>query len=295
MFIAILKLIRPQQWLKNSFIFLPMFFAGRLTDIYCWIQSMWAFIAFSFIASAIYCINDIKDVEADGQHPRKCHRPIASGAIPVNIAIVITIILISLSYLILFTKLSATLLEGVCVISVYLVLNLAYCFRLKRYAIIDVFIISLGFVLRLALGGMVCDIWLSPWIVCLTFLLALFLAFAKRRDDVLLHEQEGILARKNIVRYNSEFMNQTLGILASVTMVCYIIYSVSPDVEMRLGSGYIYITSIFVLAGILRYLQITVVDRRSGSPTKILISDRFIQATILGWIVTFFLIIYILK
>lgn len=295
MFIAILKLIRPQQWLKNSFIFLPMFFAGRLTYVYCWGQSLWAFLAFSFIASAIYCINDIKDVEADRKHPRKCHRPIASGAITVNTAIVITIIMTILSYLIFFTELTSSLWGGVGVISLYLVLNLTYCFGLKQYAIIDVFIISLGFVLRLALGGIVCDIWLSPWIVCLTFLLALFLAFAKRRDDVLLHEQEGILARKNIVRYNSEFMNQTLGILASVTMVCYIIYSVSPDVEMRLGSGYIYITSIFVLAGILRYLQITIVDRRSGSPTKILMKDRFIQATILGWIVTFFLIIYIFK
>lgn len=290
--LQIIRLIRPTQWLKNCFIYVPMFFAGRLSDVYCWMQSLWAFLAFSFIASAIYCINDIKDVDADRKHPRKCHRPIASGAIPVNIAIVITIILISLSYLILFQKLTATLLGGGCVITLYLVLNLAYCFGLKRYAIIDVFIISLGFVLRLALGGIVCDIWLSPWIVCLTFLLALFLAFAKRRDDVLLYTQEGILARKNIVRYNSEFMNQTLGILASVTMVCYIIYSVSPDVEMRLGSGYIYITSIFVLAGILRYLQITIVDRRSGSPTQILMKDRFIQTTILGWIVTYIFLIY---
>lgn len=288
----VIILIRPAQWLKNLFIFLPMFFSGKLTDVFCWVQSLWAFLAFCFIASAIYCINDIKDIDEDRKHPRKCHRPIASAAIPVNFAIVITIILISLSYLILFTKLTATLLGGVCVISLYLVLNIAYCLGLKRYAIIDVFIISLGFVLRLALGGIVCGIWLSPWIVCLTFLLALFLAFAKRRDDVLLHEQEGVLARKNIVRYNSEYLNRTLGIIASVTMVCYIIFSVSPDVEMRLGSRYIYITSIFVLAGILRYLQITIVDRRSGSPTKILINDRFIQATILGWIVTFIFLIY---
>lgn len=289
----IILLIRPQQWLKNSFIFLPMFFAGRLTDIYCWRESLWAFLAFSFIASAIYCINDIKDVEADKKHPKKCIRPIASGKIPIKIAVVITIVMIILSYLIVFTELTSSLWGGISVISIYFVLNLTYCFGLKQYAIIDVFIISFGFVLRLALGGIVCNIWLSPWIVCLTFLLALFLAFAKRRDDVLLLEQEGIRARKNIVRYNSEFMNQTLGILASITMVCYIIYSVSPDVEMRLGSGYIYITSIFVLAGILRYLQIAIVDERSGSPTKILIKDRFIQSTIIGWLVTFVFLIYV--
>lgn len=270
-----------------------MFFAGKLLDIHCWIQSFWAFLAFSFIASAIYCINDIKDVETDRNHPKKCHRPIASGAVSVRLATAITVILVALSYGIIFIELKSKVWESAGIISLYFLLNLAYSFKLKQYAIIDVFIISLGFVLRLALGGVVCKIWLSPWIICLTFLLALFLAFAKRRDDVLLHEKSGIVARKNIVRYNSDFLNQTLGILASITMVCYIMYSVSPDVETRLGSSYIYITSIFVLAGILRYLQLAIVDSRSGSPTKLLMKDRFIQTCILLWIIAFVIILYL--
>ena len=287
-----IKLIRPHQWLKNGFIFLPMFFSGNILETEYWQNCIWAFIAFSLMASSIYCINDIKDVDADRRHPKKCGRPIASGAVSVTMAWVITIICFLTSYVIIFHELKSSLWGGVTIVTLYFVLNLAYCFKLKQFAIIDVFIIATGFVLRLILGGTVCSIWLSPWIVCLTFLLTLFLAFAKRRDDVVLHEHKGIVVRKNILRYNSEFMNQTLGILASITIVCYIIYSVSPDVELRIGSQYVYVTSIFMLAGILRYLQLAIVDQRSGSPTKVLLKDRFIQACIICWIMTFAFIIY---
>lgn len=264
-----------------------------MNNINSWINCFWAFVAFSFIASGIYCINDVHDKSIDATHPKKKTRPIASGLISIPAAMIISITLIGISYVTIFFGLKSTLYGALVIITTYFILNLAYSFQLKKYAIIDVFIIALGFVLRLVLGGVVCAIWLSPWIVCLTFLLTLFLAFAKRRDDVILHEKAGIVTRKNVLRYNSDFMNQTLGILAAITMVCYIIYSVSPDVEKRLGNHYIYITSIFVLAGILRYLQVTIVEEKSGSPTKILLRDRFLQLCIVGWIMTFLLIIYI--
>jgi hypothetical protein len=127
----------------------------------------------------------------------------------------------------------------------------------------------------------------------MTFLLALFLAFAKRRDDVVMYETTGTIIRKNVNRYNITFMNQVIGIIASITMVCYIMYTVSPEVIERFQSTSLYITSVFVLAGIIRYLQITIVDIKSGSPTTILIKDRFIQLCILGWLLTFSLIIYL--
>ncbi len=233
------------------------------------------------------------DAEVDRQHPKKRLRPIASGEISEGVAYTIMTILVIISFALCWMLGRNQRLLVACIIGLYFILNLAYCLRLKHYAIIDVFIISLGFVLRLCAGGQACNIWLSPWIVSMTFLIALFLAFAKRRDDVVIRETTGQVTRDNTVRYNLEFMNQTLGLIGAITIVCYIIYTVSPDVVERMGSGYVYITSIFVLAGILRYLQVAIVDAGSGSPTKILLSDRFIQACVLMWILVFVTIIYL--
>jgi len=172
-------------------------------------------------------------------------------------------------------------------------MNIAYSLKLKQLAIVDVFIIATGFVLRVLAGGMATDIFLSHWIVLMTFLLTLFLAFAKRRDDVVTLEESGVAMRPSVNHYNLPFMNLAISILASITMVCYIMYTVSPVVVERFNSPYVYLTSLFVLAGIIRYLQITVVDVKSGSPTRVLLKDRFIQGCILCWIIAFVLIIYL--
>ena len=127
----------------------------------------------------------------------------------------------------------------------------------------------------------------------MTFLLALFLAFAKRRDDLAIYEETGKSMRDNIYRYNLPFMNQTIGVIASITMVCYIMYTVNQDVMDRFNTQYLFTTSFFVLAGIIRYLQLTIVDVKSGSPTKVLLNDHFLQVCILGWLMTFFLLIYL--
>lgn len=292
MMLSVIRLIRPLQWAKNVFVLLPIFFGGKLFDINCWHQGLIVFASFSFMASAIYCLNDIIDAEADRKHPKKRYRPVASGAVSKRQAGVIMscLILVSLALCLFLGPASFRVLAILCL---YLILNIAYCLKLKQYAIIDVFIVSFGFILRLVAGGIACDIWLSPWIVLMTFLLALFLAFAKRRDDVVLYEQKGLVARKNIVRYNLPFINQTLGIIGAITIVCYIIYTVSPEVETRFNSRYVYVTSVFVLAGILRYLQVTIVDIRSGSPTKILLRDRFIQCCICLWGLAFIAILYL--
>lgn len=290
---SIVRLMRPQQWVKNGFVFLPMFFSGRLLDGFCWRQSILSFLAFSFAASAVYCLNDIRDVEADRLHPRKRNRPVASGDVSVPVASVIMVVIGALALAIGFFALGAQGLEAGSVLAAYLVMNVLYCLRLKRFAIVDVFIISIGFVLRLMMGGLACEIWMSPWIVCLTFLLALFLAFAKRRDDVVILEATGVVTRGNILKYNLPFLNQTLGIVGAVTMMCYLMYSVSPEVVARLDCEYVYVTSIFVLAGILRYLQIAIVDVKSGSPTKVLLKDRFVQACIICWVASFATILYL--
>ena len=288
----IVILLRPQQWLKNGFIFIPLFFDHKLTDWYCLCSAILAFFAYSFAASAIYCLNDLIDVEADRKHPKKCKRPIAAGVISKAQALVLVALCLGVAFAI------ASLLEGnaqwkvMGILGGYIVMNIAYCLKLKQMAIVDVFIIAVGFVLRIFVGGFATGVVLSQWIVLMTFLLALFLAFAKRRDDVVIYEDTGVLARKNVNRYNLPFMNQVIGVVSSITMVCYIMYTVDPGVMERMGSRYVYITSVFVLAGIIRYLQLTIVDVKSGSPTKVLMKDRFVQCSIIGWIITFVLIIY---
>lgn len=172
-------------------------------------------------------------------------------------------------------------------------MNIAYCVKLKQIAIIDTIIIATGFVLRILIGGIVTQIWISEWLILMTFLLALFLAFAKRRDDVVIYTNTGVKARSNINRYNLDFMNQAISIIAAITIVCYIMYTVSDEVVQRMESSHLYLTSIWVIAGILRYLQLTIVDVKSGSPTKVLMKDRFTQLCIAGWIASYFVILYI--
>ena len=288
----IVILLRPQQWLKNGFIFIPLFFDHKLTDWYCLCSAILAFFAYSFAASAIYCLNDLIDVEADRKHPKKCKRPIAAGVITKVQALLLVALCLCVAFAIASMLDSYAQWKVMGILGVYIVMNIAYCLKLKQMAIVDVFIIAVGFVLRIFVGGFATGVVLSQWIVLMTFLLALFLAFAKRRDDVVIYEDTGVLARKNVNRYNLPFMNQVIGVVSSITMVCYIMYTVDPEVIARMGSRYVYLTSVFVLAGIIRYLQLTIVDVKSGSPTKVLMKDRFVQCSIIGWIITFVLIIY---
>ena len=286
-----LLLIRPQQWIKNGFVLIPMFFGGRLLNVDDAIASVVTFFAFSFVASAIYCFNDIIDVEADRRHPVKCHRPIASGAVSVPTAYALMVILTLLSALLLFFLPQRTG-ETAGIVAFYFLLNMAYCLWLKRHAIIDVCTVAFGFVLRILAGGMACEVAVSNWLVLMTFLLALFLSFAKRRADVLRMNETGEPPRRNTIRYNLTFVNQAITVTGTVTLVCYIMYTVSPEVVSRFHAPYLYLTSIFVLVGLLRYMQLTVVDEVSGDPTKILLRDRFTQAIVVAWIMSFLLIIY---
>ncbi len=288
----IFLLLRPQQWMKNGFVFLPLFFSGNLCNTSMLLQTLIAFLSYSLAASSIYCFNDIYDREADRLHPKKRLRPVASGVVSVAKAYVLMLFVLLLSLLVAFFGLTAWR-EACFIIGFYYVMNLAYCIRLKQIALVDVVIIAVGFVLRVVLGGAVTGIVLSHWIVVMTFLLALFLAFAKRRDDVVLYENTGVLPRRNVNRYNLQFMNQTIAVIASITLVAYMMYTVSDEVMERLGSHRIYITAIFVLMGILRYMQLTIVDVKSGSPTKVLMHDRFVQACIVGWCISFLILIYL--
>jgi 4-hydroxybenzoate polyprenyltransferase len=291
---AYLNLIRPKQWIKNFFVMVPLFFGGELFDVKSLIAGAITFMAYSFAASSIYCYNDIHDVDDDRRHPAKCTRPVASGAVSVFQAYILMGLMILLS-MICITFLPENNIETGGVILFYWVLNIAYCAKLKRYAIVDVCIVAFGFVLRLFAGGFASDILLSKWIVLMTFLITLFMSFAKRRDDVLRMEETGEAPRHNTIRYNLTFINQAITITASVTLVCYIMYTVSPEVIEHFHTDYLYLTSVFVLLGLLRYIQLAVVDKESGDPTKIILKDHFTQLVVFAWFISFLIIIYVFK
>ena len=289
----IIILLRPHQWLKNVFVFLPLFFHGDLGNVPMLVKALVAFFAYSLAASGIYCLNDLIDVEADRRHPKKRKRPIALGAVSKGCACMLVALCWMASAAVIMLLGADACWKALAIIVFYIVMNIAYCLKLKRMAIVDVFVIAVGFVLRMFIGGVVTGVSMSQWIVLMTFLLALFLAFAKRRDDVVIYEDAGVKARENVNRYNLPFMNQVIGIVCSITMVCYIMYTVSPETTVRMGSSHVYLTSVFVLAGIIRYLQLTIVDTKSGSPTKVLMKDRFVQCSIILWILSFVVLIYL--
>ncbi|MFT4926207.1 MAG: decaprenyl-phosphate phosphoribosyltransferase [Phenylobacterium sp.] len=280
--------MRPHQYIKNLFILLPLYFGLKMTDLALLFDASMAFIAFSLTASAVYILNDYCDIAADRLHPSKKHRPLAAGTVSKQQAVVVFFALLGISFAIMAT-LSVT---AAAILACYLVLNIAYSLSLKHVAIIDVSIIAIGFVLRLFVGSTVTAVPLSTWIVLMTFLLTLFIALAKRRDDMLIYLKTGQKTRKVIDGYNLKFLDIGLAIMASVVIVGYIIYTTSMEVVQRVHSEYLYLTSLFVILGVFRYLQIAFIHQDSGSPTKIVLNDRFIQVVLLGWIVSFTWILY---
>jgi decaprenyl-phosphate phosphoribosyltransferase len=285
-----LKLLRVHQWVKNLFIFLPPFFALKLKSEFVLEKGIIAFFAFSMIASATYIFNDMLDINADMLHPTKCKRPLASKEVSfIEGIILIAVLLLLSSYLFVFVIKNPV---ATFIATFYLLQNILYTIKLKHIAILDVVIISIGFVLRILLGGAVTNTQLSHWIILMTFVFALFLALAKRRDDVINFIQTGNESRKNVQGYNLEFLNVSITVIAAVVVVCYIMYCTSSEVIARFGD-YVYLTSFFVILGILKYLQLTFVQLISGNPTLVLLKNRYLQLIILGWILSFVAIIYI--
>ena len=288
-----IKLLRPLQWIKNGFVFAPIFFSNHLLDRDYIVPTIIVFAAFCLISSSIYCFNDLRDVEADRMHPKKCKRPIASGSVSVKGGYTMMAICLVGAFALLLLCNSINTPYLYIIVGGYWLMNIAYCVKLKQIAILDVSIIAIGFVMRVLVGGLASDVWVSQWLVLMTFLLALFLALTKRSDDFSVFEKTGHKPRVSITGYNKEFINEAIAIVSSITMVCYIMYTMSEEVIARLGSKYLYLTSGWVLVGLFRYMQKTIVYGESGSPTKSLVKDHFIQFCILGWILSFFAIIYL--
>ena len=289
-----IKLLRPHQYVKNFFIFLPLFFGLKIFELDLLLNTIITFFIFSLTSSCVYILNDILDSENDKKHPTKKNRPIASGNISKKEAMLLFSIILTVIITLSLTIFNSVIIQSnvYLVILSYFILNLFYAAILKHITLLDVFIVSLGFVLRLFAGAYVTGIKLSVWIILMSFLLSLFMAFAKRRDDVLLFVKEGIEARKVIKGYNLNFLNAALISIGTITIVSYIMYTVSPAVQARIHNDYLFMTVIFVIFGVFRYLQLTLVFEKSGSPTKILLTDLPIQLTVVSWFVALFFILY---
>ncbi|MFA5906305.1 MAG: UbiA prenyltransferase family protein, partial [Desulfobacula sp.] len=284
-----IALMRPKQYLKNGFVFAPLFFALPVGNPEILISAGIAFVLFSLLASAVYIFNDYCDIESDRLHPKKRFRPLASGKVSKTGACILTAGLLAISITGCLAFLNTQVLS---LMLLYLSINVIYTVKLKHVSLIDIFIISTGFVIRLFVGSCASGLELSYSIIVMTFLLSLFLAFAKRRDDVLILMETGRKMRKNITGYNLEFINSAMSTISSIILITYIMYTISPEIIAKHQTDKLYLTSLFVILGILRYQQITFIYKNSGVPTEILMKDKFIQLSIGFWIISFLCIKY---
>lgn len=286
MIAALIRLARPKQWVKNAFVAAPLFFTPAALTGPNMAAVALAIVAFSLAASAIYVVNDYCDRAADRLHPKKRLRPIAAGLVPPNAALVFAALLAGAA-LAIAANLPSKFLG---VLAFYVVLSLAYSLKLKHVSLLDVLIVAMGFVLRVEAGAAAIAIQPTVWILICTGLLALFLALAKRRDD--LTSELGTQHRKALDGYTLGYVDTAVAVVLGALLVSYLVYTTDAAVMAKYGTDRLYMTAPFVVAGVLRYLQIALVEKGSGSPTDVALSDRFILVCVLGWIAVFGYLIY---
>lgn len=288
----LLKLIilaRPKQWLKNLFVFAPILFAGQMMNFDLIIKSLLAFVAFSLTSSIVYIINDIVDREADRIHKKKRFRPLASGEIQVNQALIFALVFAVIVVLIL---LKLNIIFAV-VISAYVTMNLFYSLKLKHIVILDVFIISLGFMLRVEGGAAAIEVPISSWMILTTIFLSLFLAISKRRAELTGTENENFeYQRKVLSHYDVVFADQMNTVAVTGTIICYALYTVSSKAVNTFHTENLIYTTPFVIYGLFRYLYLLHKKNLGESPELIVTKDISLIINILLWFAVSFLIIY---
>ena len=277
---AWVSLLRPRQWVKNCFVLAPLLFSGRATIVDAQLRSLAAFITFCLLASGVYILNDIVDRASDRAHPVKRHRPLASGAIGVTPALAACVVLLGASLVTSWTLSPAV--GGVAL--AYLVINLLYTFWLKHVVIVDVFAIASFFVLRLTGGAAAIAVQPSVWLLLCGGLLALYLGFAKRRAELQLLGASSSDHRAVLSQYTTGFLDQLSVVLLSVTIVSYIMYTISSPTALEVGSDALSYSTVFVLYGVLRYLYLVHRSSEGGNPAETLVTDRGLLAAVLAWV-----------
>ena len=288
MLVALIKSMRPRQWAKNGLVFVPLFFDGKLNDPISVARTTAAFILLCLMSSAIYLMNDLRDIEQDRQHPQKKYRPLASRQLNPNLAAVTSIVL-AVGSLIAGFLLSEAL--GLILLT-YLIIQLAYIFYLKNVVLIDVMVVAAGFILRVAAGVAVISVErFSPWLYVSTFLLALFVALGKRRHELVLLGHEADNHRSILAEYNLDLIDRLIGIVTTSAIVAYFLYTFLA--EGLPENNLMMLTIPFVLYAVFRYLYLIHVRHEGGAPEEIFLRDRALQATIGSWALLVFLILYV--
>ena len=285
----IFKLLRPQQWMKNGVVLAGLIFSGQAANPAYQNISLLTLVVFCFLASAVYTLNDIVDINRDRQHPLKKNRPLAAGKISVATAGVIGLIL-ALGGLVLSYYIGL----GLFYVAIsYLVLNILYTFVLKNIVIIDVMSIAAGFVLRALAGAVAINVEFSNWLLIATFVLALFLGLGKRRHELMFLEKEASSHRKILEKYSPYLLDQLIGVVTASTVITYLFYTLSEEVRDKLSTEYLYVTIPFVIYGIFRYLYLVHQEEKGGSPTKLLLADRPLLADVVLWLISVIVILYL--
>lgn len=274
-----LKLLRPGQWTKNAFVLAPLLFSGRATDPTLALHAVEAFIAFCLAASAVYALNDVRDAAEDRLHPTKKNRPVASGRVPVPVALGVAAAaaLGALALAFSIRPVVAAWIGG------YFALNLLYSFGWKQVVLLDVFCIAIFFILRLLTGAAAVEVQSSVWLLTCGGLLALYLGFAKRRHELAVLGTDAAAHRGVLAHYSAPLLDQISSILLSVTIVAYLMYTLNSEAARRLGNDALSYGTIFVLFGVFRYLYL-VHQKERGTPTDAILEDRPLQLTVLMWV-----------
>jgi len=284
----LIKTMRPHQWIKNILVYVPLVFDRKLTHIPSLIQTTTGFILFCLVASVIYIINDIADLEADRNHPKKRNRPLASGDLPISVAVVTAIVILVIVFPLAYWLAPSFALVLVC----YFILNLLYSKWLKHIPIIDVFVLASFYVLRVIAGLTLIDVErFSPWLYMVTSLLALYIGLGKRRAELALLEGNANQHRRVLEGYTIPLLDQYIIIVSAMTIIAYSLYTFSapnlPDNHAMM------LTIPFAIYGVFRYLYLIQIKKRGGAPEEILLSDIPLQVTVVLWGLAVMVIFYI--
>ena len=306
--ILFIRSMRIYQWVKNVFIFAPMIFSlhrSQIDYVKDGLQALLAFVLFSLVTGSIYVFNDCIDKEKDRLHPDKKKRPIASGALGIGTAA-------SAAAVLLLLTLFAVFMFNVYffyIALVYIFMNIVYSTFLKKIVILDVMVIAVGFVLRVEIGGVINHIKLSPWILIITFLLAIFLGLVKRRQELIkvnalesaaftgsepgLNPGTGIQTRKTLKKYNLSLLDQLISITTATTLISYVVYVTNPGIQEKFHTDKLYLTVPFLVFGIFRYLYLTYVKGKGESPSEIIFSDIPFTFNAFLWVSVFIFLMLI--
>ena len=287
------ELLRIKSWVKNGFLFLPLVFALKLLDPDLFLSVVIAFFSFSFCSSFIYIINDVLDAQADALHPRKKNRPIPSGKISSQLALMIGVGCLAVSFGLVFSFAISVFFSYVLLC--YLFLNIAYVLLLKNIHLIELFVVAINFVLRVLAGCFVINVAPSNWILVVTFFLSLLLVLVKRRAELVVLGTNAAAHRKVLKYYSEGFLDKLILIAATITITAYILYSIDPKVTVLLKTNSLIYTSVFVVIGVFRFVQLSEGKEfeGEGDPTTLLFKDRFTQLVLLAWLISLFLLLYV--